>query len=56
MSPDGKIKEYHISKNRLDTLVEGIFTFAMTLLVLGVGQPAIPQVRPGSATNKNFIN
>jgi uncharacterized membrane protein len=28
--------EYHISKSRLETLVDGIFAFAMTLLVLGI--------------------
>ena len=31
--------EYHISKNRLETLVDGIFAFAMTLLVLGITPP-----------------
>jgi len=31
--------EYHISKNRLETLVDGIFAFAMTLLVLGINLP-----------------
>jgi TMEM175 potassium channel family protein len=31
--------EYHISKNRLETLVDGIFAFAMTLLVLGINPP-----------------
>lgn len=32
-------REYHISKNRLETLVDGIFAFAMTLLVLGINPP-----------------
>jgi uncharacterized membrane protein len=31
--------EYHIAKNRLETLVDGIFAFAMTLLVLGINLP-----------------
>jgi uncharacterized membrane protein len=31
--------EYHISKNRLETLVDGIFAIAMTLLVLGINPP-----------------
>ena len=31
--------EYHISKNRLETLVDGIFTIAMTILVLGITPP-----------------
>jgi uncharacterized membrane protein len=34
--------EYHISKNRLETLVDGIFAFAMTLLVLGINPPRPP--------------
>lgn len=32
-------REYHISKNRLETLVDGIFAIAMTLLVLGISPP-----------------
>jgi uncharacterized membrane protein len=31
--------EYHISKNRLESLVDGIFAIAMTLLVLGISPP-----------------
>jgi uncharacterized membrane protein len=31
--------EYHIAKNRLETLVDGIFAIAMTLLVLGISPP-----------------
>jgi uncharacterized membrane protein len=31
--------EYHIAKNRLETLVDGIFAIAMTLLVLGINPP-----------------
>jgi uncharacterized membrane protein len=33
------IHEYHISKTRLETLVDGIFAIAMTLLVLGIAPP-----------------
>jgi uncharacterized membrane protein len=32
-------REYHISKTRLETLVDGIFAIAMTLLVLGISPP-----------------
>jgi len=32
-------QEYYVSKNRLETLVDGIFAFAMTLLVLGINPP-----------------
>ena len=44
--------EYHISKNRLVTLVDCIFAFAMTLLVLGISLPkpqdsVAPAVIPG---------
>ena len=44
--------EYHISKNRLETLVDGIFAIAMTLLVLGINPPKpqpdlAPAVLPG---------
>jgi uncharacterized membrane protein len=44
--------EYHIAKNRLETLVDGIFAIAMTLLVLtiNISKPAAedaPQVLPG---------
>ncbi|WP_321505618.1 TMEM175 family protein [uncultured Methanoregula sp.] len=31
--------EYHIAKNRLETLIDGIFAIAMTLLVLGIAAP-----------------
>jgi uncharacterized membrane protein len=30
---------YHISKNRLETMVDGIFAIAMTILVLGIDPP-----------------
>lgn len=44
--------EYHISKARLETLVDGIFAIAMTLLVLGIAPPRpqislAPSVLPG---------
>ncbi|HVP96431.1 TMEM175 family protein [Methanoregula sp.] len=32
-----------ISKNRLEALVDGVFAFAMTLLVVGLGIPSIPK-------------
>jgi uncharacterized membrane protein len=31
--------ECHISKNRLEALVDGIFAIAMTILVLGITPP-----------------
>jgi uncharacterized membrane protein len=34
--------EYHIAKNRLETLFDGIFAIAMTLLVLGISSPKPP--------------
>jgi uncharacterized membrane protein len=45
-------KEYHIAMNRLETLVNGIFAFAMTILVLGISPPKpplslAPSVLPG---------
>jgi uncharacterized membrane protein len=42
--------EYHISKNRLETLVDGIFAIAMTLLVLGISPP-----RPQDALAKSVL-
>ena len=30
---------YHISKNRLETIIDGIFAIAMTILVLGIDPP-----------------
>jgi uncharacterized membrane protein len=44
--------EYHISKNRLETMVDGIFAIAMTILVLGIDPPKpeialAPAVLPG---------
>jgi len=37
-----------ISKNRLEALVDGVFAFAMTLLVVGLSVPTIP--KPEAAT------
>ena len=42
MSDRGLPNPYHISKERLETMVDAIFAFAMTLLVLGIGTPAFP--------------
>jgi uncharacterized membrane protein len=35
----GTDDEYHIAKNRLETLIDGIFAIAMTLLVLTIALP-----------------
>jgi uncharacterized membrane protein len=48
--------EYHIAKNRLETLVNGIFAIAMTLLVLGINPPKLDaslaqSVLPGMIEN-----
>ena len=37
-----KETDYHIAKNRLETLIDGIFAIAMTLLVLGIAAPKPP--------------
>lgn len=52
MSPNPDQQSYHISKNRLETLVDGIFAIAMTLLVLTISPPKPPvgvasEVLPG---------
>ena len=39
MSESSEKSEYHISKNRLETMVDGIFAIAMTILVLGITPP-----------------
>ena len=39
MSGQREKMEYHISKNRLETMVDGIFAIAMTILVLGINPP-----------------
>nr|WP_319377070.1 TMEM175 family protein [uncultured Methanoregula sp.] len=48
--------EYHIAKNRLETLFDGIFAIAMTLLVLGIASPKppvseAPKLLPGEIFN-----
>jgi len=42
MSDHEPANPYHISKERLETMVDAIFAFAMTLLVLGIEVPAFP--------------
>ena len=39
MNGMGERMECHISKNRLETMVDGIFAIAMTILVLGITPP-----------------
>jgi len=39
MSENEPANPYRISKNRLETIVDAIFAFAMTLLVLGIDAP-----------------
>jgi len=39
MAGQAEDPEYHISKNRLETLIDGIFAIAMTILVLGISPP-----------------
>ncbi|MDP2796692.1 MAG: TMEM175 family protein [Methanoregula sp.] len=41
MSQEAGRHEYHIAKNRLETMVDTIFAFAMTLLVLGIAMPQL---------------
>jgi uncharacterized membrane protein len=47
MSGPSEKMECHISKNRLETMVDGIFAIAMTLLVLGINppRPAVSQAQ-----------
>jgi uncharacterized membrane protein len=47
MSGSSKGINYHISKNRLEAMVDGIFAIAMTLLVLGINppRPAVSQAQ-----------
>jgi len=40
---DGEDGNNFISKNRLEALVDAVFAFAMTLLVIGLSVPAIPK-------------
>ncbi|MCX6683631.1 MAG: TMEM175 family protein [Methanoregula sp.] len=42
MSEQETMDKYHISKSRLEALFDGIFAFAMTLLVTGFVVPPIP--------------
>jgi len=46
--------EYHISKARLETLIDGIFAIAMTLLVLGINPPR-PQAAIARAVLPSMI-
>jgi uncharacterized membrane protein len=46
MSRNEEDNPYHISKNRLETIVDAIFAFAMTLLALGI---EVPNVLAGQA-------
>ena len=39
----GREEENFISKNRLEALVDSVFAFAMTLLVLSLAIPQIPK-------------
>jgi uncharacterized membrane protein len=39
MNEIGERKEFHISKNRMEAMVDGIFAIAMTILVLGISPP-----------------
>ncbi len=41
MSGQEPAGDYHISKNRVEALVDGIFAFAMTLLVIGLSVPIL---------------
>ena len=49
--------EHILSKERLEALVDGIYAFAMTLLVLGIDLPAsIPTVSANQAVFKYLID
>jgi uncharacterized membrane protein len=47
MSRLSESTEFHISKSRLETMVDGIFAIAMTLLILGISppKPAVSQAQ-----------
>lgn len=49
-----QVPEYHISKSRLEALVDGIFAIAMTLLILGISPPR-PQVSMATAVLPGMI-
>lgn len=48
MAGQAEALEYHISKNRLETLIDGIFAIAMTLLVLGISPPRPQETLAGA--------
>lgn len=56
MSDQESGKEYYISKNRLENLVDGIFAFAMTLLVLGLDPPSIPKAQAATGIPPYIAN
>jgi uncharacterized membrane protein len=43
-----------ISKNRLEALVDGVFAFAMTLLVIGLSVPDIPKTEAATELPKHL--
>ena len=49
MSNPGQDEEGFISKNRLETLVDSVFAFAMTLLVVSLAIPTIPDSQAAAA-------
>ncbi|MCX6689461.1 MAG: TMEM175 family protein [Methanoregula sp.] len=49
MSNLGQGEEGFISKNRLETLVDSVFAFAMTLLVVSLAIPTIPDSQAAAA-------
>jgi uncharacterized membrane protein len=44
-----------ISKNRLEALVDGVFAFAMTLLVVGLDVPTIPKAEAAAELPKYLV-
>jgi len=46
-----KLKEVSFSSSRIESLTDGIFAFAMTLLVLNLNAPELH----GAATNEELI-
>lgn len=44
-----------ISKNRLEALVDGVFAFAMTLLVVGLDVPTIPKAEAAAELPKYLL-
>jgi uncharacterized membrane protein len=43
MGNEGREEEHFISKNRLEVMVDSVFAFAMTLLVISLAIPQIPK-------------